>query len=64
MDIKRVEYPETFRQNVMNTIGRIIGEPKKSINIEKSIYNYTVEECDKRSIIKDGKYSFCNNLCL
>ena len=53
MDIKRVEYPETFRQNVMNTIGRIIGEPKKSINIEKSIYNYTVEECDKRSIIKD-----------
>jgi transcription elongation factor S-II len=53
MDIRRVDYPETFRQNVMNTFGRLIGDPKKAINIEKSIYNYTIEECDRMSIIKD-----------
>tara|TARA_B100000123_G_C25728826_1_gene428230 strand:+ start:577 stop:1092 length:516 start_codon:yes stop_codon:yes gene_type:complete len=55
MNIRRVETPEVFRVNVIKKINNILNDVKLSMNIEKSIFNYSISECDKRNIVKDWK---------
>jgi hypothetical protein len=52
MDPQVISDPAQFRKNIIHAIGRIVRNPYHSINIEKSIYNFTIEECDKRNIMK------------
>lgn len=44
--------PEEFRGNIVKEIEKIIGNPKKAINIEKSIYNYATLEAKKNRVIR------------
>ena len=53
MNIRSVEQPEIFRVNVIKKINHIVHDVKCSMNIEKSIFNYTIKECEKRNIVKD-----------
>ena len=52
MNIRRVESPEIFRVNVIKKINNILNDVKLSMNIEKSIFNYSMSECEKRNIVK------------
>lgn len=49
-----VEHPDEFRNNIASEIKKYVNN-KSSVanNIEKSIYNYSLEECDKKNIIKN-----------
>jgi transcription elongation factor S-II len=53
-----INNPDKFRSNIINKINTIINDEKKSINIEKSIYNYTIQESKTRKIVRkwDNKF--------
>ena len=48
----RVNNPETFRSNVSEKLKKIIKNERQSINLEKGIYNWTIQEANKRKIVK------------
>lgn len=52
MNIKEVNNPKKFRENIKNHIFEKIQDDNKSINIEKSIYNYSVLKSTKLKLIK------------
>ena len=56
--MKIITNPEKFRNNIIQKINNIIENEKKSKNIEKSIYNFTIKECSRKKVIKkwDNKY--------
>ena len=47
-----ISAPDNFRTNVKMLFGEILGNEKYGSNLEKGSYNYTLEECGKRNIIK------------
>jgi len=51
-----VDNPVLFRTNIKNQIYLIFGEGKEnerhSLNIEKGIFNYCIEEADKKNVVK------------
>lgn len=53
-----VNNPEKFRSNIITKLNIIIDDEVKSKNIEKSIYNYTIQESKTRKIVRkwDNKY--------
>lgn len=44
--------PKIFREKIIEKINVFIENEKKSINIEKSIYNYCINQCNIRKIVK------------
>tara|TARA_Y100000768_G_C23988865_1_gene690734 strand:+ start:3961 stop:4473 length:513 start_codon:yes stop_codon:yes gene_type:complete len=44
--------PAEFRKNIVKEICKVFNNEKCSINIEKGIYNYTIDESEKRNIVK------------
>ena len=44
--------PDLFRNKIKSTLDKIIDDNSISDNLEKGIYNYTLEQCDQRNIIK------------
>ncbi|MBA42378.1 MAG: hypothetical protein CMF62_00025 [Magnetococcales bacterium] len=50
--------PSKFRENVRKQINKYIINKKRCLNIEKSIYNYTIVECNRKKIVKkwNNKY--------
>lgn len=52
MEIKSVENPTLFRNKIKKHIRKIVSNPLIVINIEKSIYNYTIQTSDKDKIVK------------
>jgi len=50
--IRYVKDPESFRSNILNRFDEKIKNKNISENLEKGIFNYTLEECEKRKLIK------------
>jgi transcription elongation factor S-II len=50
--------PDLFRENIVSKINEFIDNDKKAINIEKSIYNYTIKESKLRRVVQkwDNKH--------
>lgn len=58
----KIETPEIFRKNIQTKFSAILGENaaddtditnhKKSINLEKALFNYAIKEADGRKIVK------------
>ena len=48
----KISNPETFRKNIVVKIGEVLGDEKKSINLEKGVFNYAIKEANSRKIIK------------
>ena len=42
--------PKIFRANLVNEFNKIIDDKILSINLEKSIYNYCINECKKKGL--------------
>jgi transcription elongation factor S-II len=53
-----IENPDIFRSNICDKINEFVKNEKKSINIEKSIFNYTIKESKTRRVVQkwDNKY--------
>jgi len=56
--LKIVKNPEQFRKNVISKINEYIQDDIKSINIEKSIYNFSIKEATYMKVVKkwDNEY--------
>ena len=48
----KISNPESFRKNVVDKIGEVLEDEKKSINLEKGVFNYAIKEANSRKIIK------------
>ena len=48
----KVEDPKTFRDNIRGKINDILQDKKKSINLEKSIFNFAIKNAKERKIIR------------
>jgi transcription elongation factor S-II len=50
-----IQHPEVFRINVARKIAEILGDAidaKASVNLEKGIFNYSIQEANFRKIVK------------
>lgn len=56
--MKQIQNPERFRENIVEKLNTRIENKNKCVNIEKSIYNYSIREATQRKIVKkwDNKY--------
>jgi len=50
--MRKIENPEVFRKNIRTKFKGLIGSEKKSINLEKGIYNFSIKEAILRKVIK------------
>jgi len=48
----KIANPESFRNNIRNKFIELLNDEKKSINLEKGVFNYTIKEATSRKIIK------------
>ena len=53
-----ISNPQEFRENLRKSVNKIIKKDNISINLEKAIFNYTIQESKKRKIVRkwDNKY--------
>lgn len=47
-----IQNPEIFRANIVTKLNNLIKNKKITQNLEKGIYNYTIQEAKKKSIIR------------
>ena len=57
-----VENPENFRQNVKNNLSKTLASDKMADNLEKGIYNFTLENAKNKNVIKKWDNSHFVNL--
>jgi len=50
--MRRVDNPDTFRENIRNHLQQIIKNDKIVSNLEKGIFNYTIKAAGERNIVK------------
>ena len=48
----KIENPDNFRKNIRAKLNELILNEKKSINLEKGIYNYSLKEATTRKVVK------------
>ena len=44
-----------FRINVTNELDKIIKDKQVSLNLEKGIFNYSINEAKNKKLLKNGK---------
>ena len=54
----RITNPTTFRNNIIKKINVLVGDDMKSKNIEKSIFNYSIQEAKTRKIVRKWNNKF------
>tara|TARA_B100000902_G_scaffold399251_1_gene469259 strand:- start:2474 stop:2995 length:522 start_codon:yes stop_codon:yes gene_type:complete len=54
---RRFNDPEKFRNNVAKNLNKILNNDKKGINLEKGIYNCSLEIADAKNVIKKWENS-------
>ena len=53
---RKIDDPDKFRKTILNYLNNKIQNIKISENLEKGIFNYTLEECERKNLIK----KWCN----
>jgi len=48
----KITNPDTFRSNVRTKLNKIIKKKKISLNLEKGIFNYTIQNAKHRNIVR------------
>lgn len=52
MSTPKINNPPTFRENIVKKLNHKIKDDKKSINLEKAIFNYSLKEADNNKVFK------------
>jgi len=50
--MRTIANPENFRKNIVSKLDEILKQEKKSINVEKGVYNYSLKEATQRRVVK------------
>lgn len=52
MSTKKISNPSAFRANIVKKLNKLIRKKNITVNIEKGIYNYTIQEAKNRHVIR------------
>jgi len=52
MSTPKINNPTTFRENIVKKLNHKVKDAKKSINLEKAIFNYSLKEADNNKVFK------------
>ena len=52
MSLRTIANSDKFRENVRNKLDEIIKNEKHSINLEKGIFNFALNEAKNRKVVK------------
>ena len=52
INTRRLVEPDKFRDNVAEQLGKLLDHDKNGINLEKGVYNSSLETAEKRNIVK------------
>ena len=55
---RKIDDPIKFRKNILDYLNNKIQNIKISENLEKGIFNYTLEECERKNLIKKWANEF------
>ena len=55
---RKIDDPDKFRKNILEYLNNKIQNIKISENLEKGIFNYTLEECERKNLIKKWANDF------
>ena len=50
--MRKIDNPDSFRNNIRGKLQELIESEKKAINLEKGIYNYALKEANNRKVVK------------
>ena len=50
--MRKIENPDNFRKNIRAKINELLGSEKKSNNLEKGVYNYSLKEATTLKVVK------------
>ncbi len=50
--MQSITEPESFRRNITKKLESIVEDEKLAINVEKSVFNYAIQESNTRKIVK------------
>ena len=59
---RKINNPSEFRNNIVTYLNEIFNNIKIAENLEKGIYNYTIQKCEEKNLIK--KWSNSNFVIL
>lgn len=59
-----IENPTEFRMNISNKLNKILLNENMSVNLEKGIYNYSVEHATKLNVVKKWDNHYFVNIYL
>lgn len=62
--MRKIENPDTFRKNIREKLKEVLESEKKSINLEKGIYNYALKEANNRKVVKKWDNPFYTQIYL
>ena len=57
-----IKAPETFRKNISEKFAKKVGIPKIASNLERAIFNYAIQESNRRKIIKKWENPFFSQI--
>jgi DNA-directed RNA polymerase subunit M/transcription elongation factor TFIIS len=52
MSLRKIEKPEVFRNNIVLQLNEKIGNIKHTTNLEKGLFNYTLNESKRQKVVK------------
>tara|TARA_B110001450_G_scaffold10863_2_gene10570 strand:+ start:1823 stop:2344 length:522 start_codon:yes stop_codon:yes gene_type:complete len=55
---RKIDDPDKFRKTILDYLNNKIQNIKISENLEKGIFNYTLEECERKNLIKKWSNEF------
>jgi transcription elongation factor S-II len=50
--MRKIDNPDSFRNNIRGKLQDLLESEKKAINLEKGIYNYALKEANNRKVVK------------
>jgi transcription elongation factor S-II len=50
--MRKIDNPDSFRNNIRSKLQELLESEKKAINLEKGIYNYALKEANNRKVVK------------
>ena len=56
--IRTIDTPDEFRETIVVKLNNIVNDEKISKNLEKGIYNYSLEKADEEKIVKKWNNEF------
>lgn len=56
--VKKIDNPDDFRNEIRKRLNTIVHDDKKTVNLEKAVFNYAIKKANKNNIVKKWDNEF------